>query len=565
MANAARPPRLPDDLLTRVPEEGARLVALDLATRAAAARARLDDPDDAEALHDFRVAVRRLRSTLAAYGPELAGSVGKREAQRLRRAARGTNAGRDLEVQIAWLDAQRARMYSRQRPGALWLRARLASAKRDADAKAAGAVGKKVAKALATLLRDLRRYKLRARVALPGDAPRPTPRFATVVAARLRDGAAALGDGLAAYAALRAAGDDPDAAAEQAHEARLAAKRVRYLLEGVARQVEGAKPVVEQLKHLQEQLGELHDLDVLAVMLARARDDAADEAARAEADRADAERAGELPGESHAADAPAVDAPAADGPSAAAPAAADVAVVPDARPGLVALTRRAVARRAALDTEIDAEWLRAGGGAGLVAALDTLAAGIEATHGGPPLEIERKYLLRALPRQLRGAAADEIDQGWLPGERLRERVRRVREPGPAGGVSDGDAARERYFRTVKLGSGVSRVEVEEACTRELFDALWPLTRERRVRKRRYRVREGALVWEVDEFTDRPLVLAEVELPAADAAAEPPAWLAPYVVREVTDEGTYVNANLARPADAADDPDDAQEATAGGPE
>jgi hypothetical protein len=70
-----------------------------------------------------------------------------------------------------------------------------------------------------------------------------------------------------------------------------------------------------------------------------------------------------------------------------------------------------------------------------VAALDTLAAAIEATHGGPPLEIERKYLLRALPRQLRGAAADEIDQGWLPGERLRERVRRVREPGPAGGVA----------------------------------------------------------------------------------------------------------------------------------
>jgi CYTH domain-containing protein len=112
----------------------------------------------------------------------------------------------------------------------------------------------------------------------------------------------------------------------------------------------------------------------------------------------------------------------------------------------------------------------------------------------------------------------------------------------------GAAPRERYFRTVKLGSGVTRIEVEEGCTRELFDALWPLTRERRVRKRRYRVPDGALVWEVDEFTDRPLVVAEVELPAADAAAEVPGWLAPYVVREVTDEGEYVNANLARPAD-----------------
>ncbi len=539
---------------------GPRLVALALVARAAAARERLADPSDVEALHDFRVAVRRLRSALAAYEPELAGSVGKREARRLRKAARGTNAGRDLEVQLAWLDVQRARMYSRQRPGAAWLRARLAAAKRDADAGAAGAVGKKAEKALATLLRTLPAYTVHARVALPGEPPRPAPRFAGVLAARLRAGAAELGAGLAAYARLRAAGDDPEAASEQAHEARLAAKRVRYLLDAVAKQVDGAKPVLEQLRLLQEQLGELHDLDVLAGVLARARDDAADDAARAEAERGGAERAdGERAGPEPAPapdDAPPAADDGAPAPPPAAPAAgaADVpAAAPDVRPGLVALTRRATARRAALDAEIDAAWLAAGGGAGLVAALDALAAHVEGAHGAPPVEVERKYLLQALPRQLRGAAAAEIDQGWLPGERLRERVRRVRDGGGDGGgdgAADGTAngaARERYFRTVKLGSGVARIEVEEACTRELFDALWPLTRERRVRKRRYRVADGALVWEVDEFTDRPLVLAEVELPAADAAPEVPSWLAPYVVREVTDEGEYVNANLARPA------------------
>jgi CYTH domain-containing protein len=204
------------------------------------------------------------------------------------------------------------------------------------------------------------------------------------------------------------------------------------------------------------------------------------------------------------------------------------------RAGLVALARRAAQRRSALDAEVGATWL-AGAGAGLVAALDALAADIEAAHAGPPVEIERKYLLRALPRQLRGAESVTVDQGWLPGERLRERVRRLR-----------DARGERYVRTVKLGQGVSRIEVEEACDAELFAALWPLTRARRVRKQRYRVPEGALVWEVDAFTDRALVLAEVELPAADAAVTVPGWMAPYVVREVTDEGEYVNANLARP-------------------
>lgn len=553
MPDPERLTRLPDDLLARTPAEGARLVALALAARAAAARERLADPADREALHDFRVAVRRLRSTLAAYEPELAGSVKKRVARRLRTAARGTNAGRDLEVQIAWLDVQRARMYSRQRPGAAWLRARLAAAKREADARAAGAVGKKAEKALAALLRDLPAYTVHARVALPGEAPRAPVRFAGVLAARLRDGAAALGDGLTAYAGLRAA-NDAEAASEQAHEARLAAKRVRYLLEAVAKQVEGAKPIVEQLKQLQEQLGELHDLDVLAVVLAQARDDAADEeAARADAERADAAR---LEGERAAAERLLAERQAGDAEADAAPPSGDAdpedaaaaltpaAPPPDVRPGLVALTRRAAARRAALDAEIDATWLSAGGGAGLVAALDALAAHVEAAHVGPPVEIERKYLLRALPRQLRGARASEIDQGWLPGERLRERVRRVRDAGGNGT----EPPRERYVRTVKLGAGVSRVEVEEACTRELFEVLWPLTRERRVRKRRYRVPEGALVWEIDEFTDRALVLAEVELPAPDAVAEPPSWLAPYVVREVTDEKEYVNANLARPAE-----------------
>jgi CYTH domain-containing protein len=127
-----------------------------------------------------------------------------------------------------------------------------------------------------------------------------------------------------------------------------------------------------------------------------------------------------------------------------------------------------------------------------------------------------------------------IDQGWLPGERLRERIRRTR-----------DADGERYTRTVKLGHGVERIEVEEAADRDLFEALWPLTEGRRVSKLRYRVPDGDFVWEIDRFRGRDLVLAEVELPAADVVPEPPAWLAPYVTREVTGEPEYLNVNLAR--------------------
>ncbi len=128
---------------------------------------------------------------------------------------------------------------------------------------------------------------------------------------------------------------------------------------------------------------------------------------------------------------------------------------------------------------------------------------------------------------------EEIAQGYLPGRRLVERLREVRSAG-----------RTRRYRTVKVGVGVQRVELEERCAAALFRAMWPFTEGRRVRKRRYVVALADATWMVDEFTDRRLVLAEVELRRPDAPVELPAWLAAVVVREVTDESAYVNAVLA---------------------
>ena len=156
---------------------------------------------------------------------------------------------------------------------------------------------------------------------------------------------------------------------------------------------------------------------------------------------------------------------------------------------------------------------------------------VDASAG--PVERERKYLLASFPEHARGAPVEEIDQGWLPGERLRERLRRVR-----------DGAGERFYRTIKLGAGERRIELEETTTAELFAALWPHTAGCRVQKRRYRVRDGDLVWEIDEFIDRELWLAEVELPD-ERTASVPAWLQPCVVRDVTGEGGFTNLELAR--------------------
>jgi CYTH domain-containing protein len=150
-------------------------------------------------------------------------------------------------------------------------------------------------------------------------------------------------------------------------------------------------------------------------------------------------------------------------------------------------------------------------------------------------EIERKYLLRGLPDRVAGAPVLEIEQGYIPGERITERVRRAR-------ADHGT----RYYRTIKAGSGLVKLEVEEEITDELFIALWPLTRGARVAKRRYLIREADVVWEIDEFVDRAdLWFAEVELQDAGQIVSIPAWLEPYVVREVTEDRAFTNRALAK--------------------
>jgi CYTH domain-containing protein len=150
-------------------------------------------------------------------------------------------------------------------------------------------------------------------------------------------------------------------------------------------------------------------------------------------------------------------------------------------------------------------------------------------------EIERKYLLRGRPPRTVGAPSVEIDQGYIPGERIRERVRRAR------GAND-----VRYYRTIKMGAGIQRIEIEEEAPEEFFQAVWPLTVGRRVHKRRYVVDDSGLVWEIDEFLDRPsLWLAELELTHADQKVTIPEWLAPFLEREVTDDASYTNRALAK--------------------
>ena len=476
-----------DALLARPVEEGVRLQALALLEALRSERARLDQPGDDEAVHDFRVALRRLRSLLKSHRPHLSGKVEKVR-KMLGDVAELTTEARDAEVQLAWLGEQK--LPTTRRPALVWLKARLEERKqhgytaaRTAAVQALDALLSKAEKRLGRFERDV--------TAAAGESA-----LGPALASLLIENA----EGLARRLAEVASATDETTA----HEARILGKQLRYLLEPlVDSEAVGAdaKKAVKDLKELQDILGELHDAHVLGHVVEQAMVDAA-------AERARLLGAAVLGGP-----------PAAGTRKPRAPR--------DLRPGLVTVAGKVRDRR---DRQFKA----------LVEhrpTVDTLVGEVIALAGrlgaGAGVEIERKYLLRGMP-EVEGAEVFQIEQGWIAGERLKERLRRM--SGPDGQV--------RLIRGMKLGAGIRRTEVEEDCPADLFEKLWPLTAGHRIVKQRYKVPDGDLTWEIDRFTDRDLFLAEVELPSETTEVKPPAWLAPLIVREVTGVRAYTNEALA---------------------
>jgi CHAD domain-containing protein len=263
----------PPGLLARPPEEGARRLALSFLDQAAVAYPRLEDPSDTEALHDFRVGLRRLRSCLRAYQKILAGSVPKKLARRLRRLAAATGPGRDAEVQIEWLRGRGKHLARGHRAGLAWQIGRLDERMRAAYKKLTGHLGARFPELEKELRQHLSTY--RAEVHLGADGPHPQhPTLGDATSAILREQIADLEDHLAH---VHHAEDQ-----EEAHRARISAKRLRYLLEPLteADELHNAAPLVKRLKGFQDLLGNLHDAHVLEAELAEAVEAAAAERAR---------------------------------------------------------------------------------------------------------------------------------------------------------------------------------------------------------------------------------------------------------------------------------------------
>jgi CHAD domain-containing protein len=294
------PPRLPSNLLDRSAPEASRLLSLSYLDQIDSAHVRLGDQLDQEALHDFRVGIRRLRSAIRAHRTELEGSVTGKMRRRLRNLARATNDGRDVEVQLAWLGKQAPLLGPDDIPGFYWLVGRLEDRKQKTHDRAVADVARRYEKASLRLRRALGILRIELQTA---QGQRPTS-FREVTGALAQRQVQRLRDDIG-----RIQGADD---AEQAHRIRISLKRLRYLVEPISRGNRRAGALVRRLKEAQDLLGEHHDMHVFAVAIASFREGVsagkfsgvepglatlsrlADEAGRAAFDRFQSVWAGEL-------------------------------------------------------------------------------------------------------------------------------------------------------------------------------------------------------------------------------------------------------------------------------
>jgi len=146
-------------------------------------------------------------------------------------------------------------------------------------------------------------------------------------------------------------------------------------------------------------------------------------------------------------------------------------------------------------------------------------------------EIERKFLVARVPAGLLTGPGTLVEQGYLVADADGLEVRLRRKDG-------------RCFQTVKKGQGLVRTEVEIELSADQFAALWHLTADQRLRKRRHGLTIAGVPCELDVFAEplNGLIVAEVEFPSLEAALRfaPPDWFA----LEVTDDGRFRNSQLA---------------------
>ena len=227
-----------DEVLDSPAPAGVRLIASAMLDEWLGTMPRLHKEGDDEALHDYRVAMRKLRSWLRAFDED--GNKLRRQLSDLNEA---TGAARDAEVMTAWLKDDLS-------PAATYV---LEHLKGGAEVDLAW-VESRTQRVTDRLADKLGRYSLEVPLG-GGGAVVP---FSWAYAAALRRLHHELTD-----AALRVGSlEDP----ERLHKVRIKAKRLRYALLPLKEWPEAAE-AVKVLKERQDLLGELHDRHAFMLQL----------------------------------------------------------------------------------------------------------------------------------------------------------------------------------------------------------------------------------------------------------------------------------------------------------
>ena len=146
------------------------------------------------------------------------------------------------------------------------------------------------------------------------------------------------------------------------------------------------------------------------------------------------------------------------------------------------------------------------------------------------LEIERKFLVKKADAYKSAAfSSSHIQQGYIPAEGATVRVR-TRD--------------DKAYLTIKgksVNGGMTRYEFEKEITMDEAQHLLQLCQGGVIDKRRYLVKSGNHIFEVDEFygDNEGLVMAEVELESETEAYEKP----DFIDREVTGDKRFYNSHL----------------------
>jgi len=152
------------------------------------------------------------------------------------------------------------------------------------------------------------------------------------------------------------------------------------------------------------------------------------------------------------------------------------------------------------------------------------------------LEIERKFLLRRIP-ELKFDSLQFIKQLYIWNNHMKE-FERYRKVTSDFGIN--------YFYTFKtrISHGIQEEFEHEIDKKEFDKVLKSKKYDKIITKKRMIFKDGEITWEIDDFENVKLIVAEVELPKETYRLKIPKQIKNEMIIEVTGMTEFFNDNLA---------------------